>query len=60
MESDVRYAGFDQHCAIIAVIAHLTVRHWCCEGVDGNAAQPVHKVGKAIENDSLIFMIMAG
>ena len=59
LESDVRYAGFDQHCAIIAVIAHLTAWHRRCEGVDGSASQAIHKVGKAIEHNSLIFMIMA-
>ena len=60
LERDVGRAGFDYHCAVIPVIAYLTAWHWRCERINGSAAQAVHKVRKTVENDALIFMIMAG
>lgn len=59
MKDDMRVASFDQHCAMVAVVADLTARYWRGEGVNTVTAQPIHKIGKAVEDDPFIKMIVS-
>jgi len=55
----MRVAGFDEHCPVVAVVTDLTAWYRRGEGVNTVAAQPVHKISKAIEDDPFVKMIMA-
>ena len=56
----MRLVRFDEHRAVVAVIAHLAPGHRRAECVNGRATQPIDKIWEAIKHDALVFVIVPG